>query len=129
MDVRSKTMAAAHGTRSEGVFIIGPRGIIEDVDDAGCTLLGYARSELVGLHGSEVVPPEARPATAASIDRMRRAEIARREGRLRRKDGTLLRVDVHAQPLPDGRLSLRVRPIDPRPRPGTDGETVARGMK
>src|SRR5262245_10374005 len=109
MDVRRKSISAAPETRSHGVFVVGPRGIIEDVDDAGCTLLGYASGELVGLHGSEVVPPEARPSTAASIDRMRRAEITRREGRLRRKDGTLLRVDVHAQPLPDGRLSLHVR--------------------
>src|ERR1700690_1166675 len=94
---------------SDGRFIVGRRGLIEDVDAAGCTLLGYARDDVVGLHGSELVPFDARPATATSLDRMRLGEIARCEGRLTHKDGTVFGVDVTAQPLPDGRLTLSLR--------------------
>ena len=61
------------------------------------------------MHGSELVPFEARPATAASLDRMRLGEITRRQGRLMHKDGTMVSVDVTAQRLPDGRLTLTVR--------------------
>jgi PAS domain S-box-containing protein len=109
-------MSAGNGQRPkrpalppDGRFIIGRRGVIEDVDAAGCALLGYARDDVVGLHGSELVPFDARPATAASLDRMRLGEIARRAGHLTTKDGTVLDVDVSARPLPDGRLALTVR--------------------
>jgi PAS domain S-box-containing protein len=95
----------------DGRFIVGKRGMIEDVDAAGCALLGYARDEVVGMHGSELVPFTARPATATSLDRMRLGEIARCEGRLTHKDGTVLDVDVTAQALPDGRLTLSLRKL------------------
>ena len=91
-----------------GVFVIGATGTIEDVDAAACALVGYSRDELVGLHGSELIPLAARPATAVSIDRMRRGEIARRQGRLRRKDGAVILVEVSAGALQDGRLILSV---------------------
>ena len=35
----------------DGIFVVGTRGVIADVDDAACDLLGYARDELVGIHG------------------------------------------------------------------------------
>jgi PAS domain S-box-containing protein len=83
--------------------------VIEDVDAAGCTLLGYARSEIVGLHGSELVPPDAQAATAAALDGMRRGDFVRRMGRLKQKDGTLIAVEVTARALPNGRLVLTLR--------------------
>src|SRR5262245_16068802 len=95
----------------EATFVIGAQGRIEDVDDAACALLGYARDQLRGLHGSEIVPLEAHPSTAVSLDRMRGGEIWFRQGTLRRQDGTMVRVEVRARPLADGRLALRVRPI------------------
>ena len=99
-------------------FVIGRLGQIEDVDDAACTLLGYRYPELVQLHGADVVPPDARPMTAATIDRMRRGEARGARGRLMRKDGTTLHVDVTARCLPQGQLVLTVRPLaDDLPRP------------
>lgn len=98
---------------SDGRFIIGRLGVIEDVDAAGCALFGYARDDVVGLHGSELVPFDARPATAASLDRMRLGEIVRGEARLTHKDGTVFAVDVTGHPLPDGRLALSLRKRSP----------------
>jgi len=92
-----------------GIFVVGAGGVIADADDGACRLVGYSRTELVGLHGSELVPREKQPATATAIDRMRRGELARAAGRLRRKDGTLIEVDVDARRSPDGRFSLDVR--------------------
>jgi len=95
----------------DGCFVIGRRGIIEDADAAACALLGYAREDIVGLHGSELVPSDARPATAASLDRMRIGEITQRQGHLIHKDGTLVGVAVTAHRLPNGRLTLSVRKL------------------
>jgi PAS domain S-box-containing protein len=96
----------------DGRIVVGARGLIEDVDAAGCTLLGYARSELVGLHGSELVPRDAQAATAATLDGMRRGDFARREGLLKHRDGTVIAVEVTAQALPNGRLILGLRRRD-----------------
>ena len=98
-------------------FVIGRLGQIEEVDDAACTLLGYRYPELVQLHGADVIPPDARPMTAATIDRMRRGEARGARGRLMRKDGTMVHVDVTARCLPQGQLVLTVRPLaDDLPR-------------
>ena len=99
----------ADNAQAEGTFVIGVRNFIEDVDAAACALLGYSKSELVGLHGSELVLFEDQPSTAASIDRMRHGEVAFRISRLRCKDGSVIGVEVRAQRLPDGRLALSVR--------------------
>ena len=92
-----------------GTLVIGPRNVIEDVDAAGCSLLGYSKRELIGMHGSELIRAEERPATAASLDRMRHGDLSFRPARLRCKDGSLVEVEVHAQRLPNRRLALTVR--------------------
>jgi PAS domain S-box-containing protein len=106
-------MSSDSETPADGRFVISPRSVIVDVDDGGSALLGYAREELIGSHGSNLVPFETQPATAASLDRMRRGEIVRRTGRLRRKDGTVLSVDVCARVRPGGELVLWLRRLSP----------------
>jgi PAS domain S-box-containing protein len=92
-------------------FIVGQMGRIEDADESACKLLGYSRTEIRAMHGSHLVPPDERPAVAASLDRMRRGEIDQRVGRLVRKDGTVIRVEVSAQCLADDQVALIVRPV------------------
>ncbi len=106
---------------STGTVIVSRFGIIEDADDDACALLGYSKTELVGLHGSELVPPEARPSTAVAIDRMRRGDISFEQGRLQRKDGSVFSVEVSVRKLPNARLALTLRwrgdrPPTPKPR-------------
>ena len=93
----------------EGVFILGTLNVVVEVDAGACTLVGYSKRELVGMHGSELILPDDQPATAASIDSMRRGKATFRTGHMRCKDGSVIGVEVRAQPLPDGRLALRVR--------------------
>jgi PAS domain S-box-containing protein len=94
-----------------GTFVIGPLGTIEGADDGACRLVGYTEGELVGLHGSELIPTEARASTAVSLDRMRRDELAVNSGRMVRRDGSIIPVEVSARPLGDGRLELCVRAL------------------
>lgn len=89
---------------------IGPRGVIEDADAVACALLGYMRADLIGMHGSELVPLEEHSATAASLDRMRRGELFQRSGHVVHRDGSVLDVTVTARILPYARLLLSLRP-------------------
>jgi PAS domain S-box-containing protein len=110
--------AARDGARGssgphEAVFVVGPFGMIEDVDPAACALVGYAKCDLVGQYGGELVPDHARPSTAVSLDRMRRGELTTvRNGRLRRQDGRVVDVQVRAERLPGSRLRLRVSEVE-----------------
>jgi len=98
-----------------GTFIIGRMGRIEDVDDRACTLLGYSLSELRALHGSELIPPPDRAAVAVSLDRMRRGELKRRQGRLMRKDGTTIAVYVTAHRCGGEQITLTVHLVPESP--------------
>jgi PAS domain S-box-containing protein len=93
----------------EGVVVVGPSGLIEDVDDVVCDLLGYTREEIVGLHGADLVPETARPKTAVSVDRMRRGEVTARVGTMRCKDGSVVAVDVERRAMAGGLLVLSIR--------------------
>lgn len=95
----------------EGTLVIGPLSTIEDVDDAGCALLGYSKGELVGLHGSELIPREHRPSVAVALDRIRRGDVAfPMPGFVMRKDGSVLNIELTARKLPGNRLALSLRP-------------------
>ena len=104
------------GATRDATFIVGPLGTIEYADDAACGLVGYSEEDLVGLHGAELICPEDRAATAVTLDRMRRHHLASSWGRLRRKDGALVTVEVRARALPDRRLVLTLRAVEQRIR-------------
>ena len=57
----------------------------------------------------ELIPPAERPATAVSIDRMRRGELSERVGRVQHKDGEVLIFDVSVRRLEDERIALDLR--------------------
>ncbi len=88
-----------------------------DVNQAACRLLGYDRDELVGKTIFEIVPAE-------DVSRLEtvRAELLVRgttekgNWTLRRKDGSLVPVEVSANILSDGRWQAFVRDITGRKR-------------
>jgi PAS domain S-box-containing protein len=94
----------------EGTLIISPLGTIEDADDAVCALLGYSKDVLLGLHGSDLIPQERRPAVAVALDRIRRGDLTFvTSGLVMHKSGSLLTVEVSARRLPNNRLALHLR--------------------
>ena len=94
----------------EGTVIINRLATVEEVDDGACALLGYTKAELVGLHGSDLIPAAAAPATAVSIDLMRLGERPlQQQGHVVRKDGAVVEVDILAQLLPGERMALTLR--------------------
>jgi PAS domain S-box-containing protein len=98
----------------DATFVAGPLGIIEDVDEGGCRLLGYPREAIVGMHGAELIPHDARPRTAVTLDRMRRGELGVRRARMLCSDGGEVVVEVSGRQLAGGRLELTLRKLGPR---------------
>ena len=71
-------------------------------------MLGYTRYELLALHGADLVSAAERPSVAVAVNEMRLGTISQRQGRLLRKDGSTITVDVTGRPLGEGRVELCV---------------------
>jgi PAS domain S-box-containing protein len=87
------------------------------VNRAACRLLGYEHDELVGMTIFDVIRPE----DAARLEATRSKLLVpgatiRNEWDLKRKDGTLVPVEVSANILDDGRWQAFVRDITDRRR-------------
>ena len=81
-------------TASDGVHILNSAGVVVEASDSFCAMLGYTRSEVLGMH-----PAEWDPRVAANGHRARSADLlkgdrARFNTVHRRKDGTTFDVEV-----------------------------------
>ncbi len=83
-----------------------------DVNRAACRLLGYDRDELLGMRIFDIIPAEdAARLEATRLDLLEPGATIHNEWRLKRRDGTLVPVDVSANILEDGRWQAFVRDI------------------
>jgi PAS domain S-box-containing protein len=98
------------------------------VNAAGCEMLGYSREELVGKTVMDLVPTEDAPRLAQVRELMlcRGFTRVREEGRLRRKDGVFISIEVSSKFLLDGREVAFVRDISDRKRAEREREESLR---
>jgi PAS domain S-box-containing protein len=85
---------------SDGVYILDAEGKVLELSDSLCTMLGYTRAELMGAHVSlwnaQWSPLELQSVLGKLAAKANRSEF---ETRHRRKDGTILDVEVSGQRL------------------------------
>ncbi|MGV8923440.1 MAG: EAL domain-containing protein [Thermomonas sp.] len=82
----------------DAIFILDPGGRILNANLAAARCYGYTVEKLRQLNATELAAPELRGAAATRIDGMR-TEGAMFESRHQRRDGSLLDVEIHAQPI------------------------------
>ncbi len=92
---------------SDGVHILDAQGDVQEVSDSLCMMLGYSREELIGttisLWDEQWCEPELQRLLAEQFAKEGRSVF---ESRYRRKDGTILDVEISAQ-----RLELSGQPM------------------
>jgi PAS domain S-box-containing protein len=92
-------------------------GRFTDVNQAACRLLGYSRDELLSRTIFDVIQEEDAARLRAVRDRLLvPGRVERAEWIHRRKDGTLVPLEVSANILPDGRWQAFARDISERRR-------------
>jgi len=99
---------------SDGIFISDSWGRYTDVNTSGCEMLGYTREEILNMGMNDLLSDEDARNAPPRLDELLAGKHILSERRLKRKDGTLLSVEVSAKMLSDGRLQGIVRDITER---------------
>lgn len=97
---------------SDAIFVSGPEAQLIEVNDAAQAMLGYTRDELMRLTAHDLLDPT--DTVSPRMDALLRGEVVFSERRLRRKDGTLVPVEISARRLTDGRMLGIVRDVTER---------------
>ncbi|HUR41265.1 MAG TPA: PAS domain S-box protein [Verrucomicrobiae bacterium] len=96
-------------------IVVGePGGRYVDVNPAACTLTGYTREELLEMKFRLLAAPEEQAKVAAAVARMALGKVIREEWRARRKDGSLIIIEVSARQRDDGLIQAFIHDITAR---------------
>ncbi len=100
----------------DGFWVVDPQGRLLEVNDTYCRMSGYSAQELLTMNISDLKGGEAPEDPAPRIERIMAQGESRFESRHRRKDGSILDVEVCVQyrPTEGGRLVGFLRDITER---------------
>ena len=90
-------------TATDGFWLIDLDGRLLDVNDAYCTMSGYTEEELLSMSISDLEALESHEEVSAHIEKIMDQSGDRFETQHRRKDGSILDVEVSVQFQPEGR--------------------------
>ncbi len=100
----------------DGILIADRANAYTNANDTICRMLGYSREELIGLKAADIVAPAELPNLPIALEKVKRGEMAHREWKFRRKNGSLFPAEAISTMLPDGTLMAMVRDITERKR-------------
>jgi PAS domain S-box-containing protein len=96
---RDKTLALLRNA-SDGITILSDKGNLIECSDSFCTMLGYSREEIIGMHVSQwevgVPKNEIMDIVTAQFKQPTRAQF---ESRHLRKDGTIYNTEISGCPI------------------------------
>jgi PAS domain S-box-containing protein len=101
---------------SDGIFVARVDGMHVDVNAAGCTMLGYSREEILAMNLRELMTEEDLVKAPPRLDRLENGGSVVTERLLKRKDGSLIPVEVSVKMLPNKLLHAIVRDTTERKR-------------
>lgn len=97
----------------DGILIGDSQSYYLDANPAMCQMLGYTRSELIGLHATDIIDADVR-LISDTIDMVNAGDNHMRLWWFRRKDGSIFPADVRSTKMPDGNLIGVIRDVTER---------------
>jgi PAS domain S-box-containing protein len=95
----------------DGILIVDTQGRYLEANPSICRMLGYKRSELVGMNATDIADPSEIAQIAPAMEAILARQDYHRRWRFRRRDRSILVADVTATLLPDGNLMALFRDI------------------
>lgn len=100
----------------DSIAILSPEGVILDANPAACRASGFGRDELIGTRIVALINPQDPRAYPGALSKLFERGSILVEREMVRKDGSIVPVEGHAWPLPDGNIQLIVRDLTERKR-------------
>jgi PAS domain S-box-containing protein len=118
-------------TATDAFFLADAEGRLLDINEAACKLLGYTREELLTLSLAGIEADKTPEHVLDIIARVFEAGAERFERRLRRKDGSLIEMELSLNSLPvgEGRVMAFARDISARKRADEERDATVRMLK
>jgi PAS domain S-box-containing protein len=125
---QTKEALRASEARYRALFEYAPDGIVIadmhayylDANASMCRMIGYSRSELIGLNASDIVAATEVEHIKPALNLIRARLDYRREWQFRRRDASVFGADVMASLMPDGNLLAMIRDNTERKRTETE---------
>jgi two-component system cell cycle sensor histidine kinase/response regulator CckA len=111
-----KLLQVAFDLAVDGMFISAPDGSCIAANPRASELSGYSHDELIGMVVSEIVSPEDLARFPLPVGEQAPGTIVTTETRIRRKDGSVLPVEVSGRVLPGRKFLGTIRDISERQR-------------
>jgi two-component system cell cycle sensor histidine kinase/response regulator CckA len=99
---------------SDAISVADENGNLVEVNPRMCELLGYHEEELLALNVDDLVVAEEGGEPLLSFSELRGGHTFMLERRMRRRDGTLVAVEVGVKMVADGRVLAIVRDVSER---------------
>jgi PAS domain S-box-containing protein len=96
---------------SDGIVVFDGHGVFQEVNPSFCSMLGYTRSELLGMRAWQVIAPEDLEREPIDWDMLRSGAVRRIERVFIRKDRSGVPAETRTKQLQDGRFLSIVRDI------------------
>jgi PAS domain S-box-containing protein len=100
----------------DGILIADAESYYLDANAVMCSMLGYTRDELIGLHASDIVVPEEVSQIDKALELIDSGSGYNREWKFRRKDGTSFTGEVMVTVMPESNLMAVIRDTTERRR-------------
>lgn len=101
---------------ADGIFIVDQEGNYLDANESASIITGYSVAELKQMNGSEIIPAEDLEKNPLRLTEIRKGKRVMIERVIRRKDGTLVNVELSAQLMDYGKVITIMRDITERKR-------------
>lgn len=101
IELSEKRLGAVVKTTKDGVWIVNPDGQIIDVNDAACEMSGYTYEEMIRMHISDIDLHDTTIDVAARMEKIVSEGSGLFETKHRRKDGTIIEVEVSVTHIPN----------------------------
>ncbi|MBI9061799.1 MAG: PAS domain S-box protein [Marinilabiliaceae bacterium] len=109
LEERDATYEMLFDTAPDGILIADANSRYLNANPAMCTMLGYAKEEIIGFHATDIVSPLEYENIDPALDRVKSMSDYHREWQFKRKDGSQFSAEVLAKTMPDGNIMAMVR--------------------
>lgn len=89
---------------SDAIIITDKNGMVLDANTSFTRLFGYSKEEVGGTSVTNLVDPDHLKQSPIRLDLLQAGQAISREGKVRRKNGTLIDIEINSKMLPDGRI-------------------------